>query len=285
MSVMQNRTQARAIERADAAGYAIPAFNYSDIWEMRAIADAAQEEHATVYIASNMRVAETIGLSYLGEMGHVAYEQSGGHVINHLDHSSSVALCKEAVDHGYFSVMIDASMCPLEENIARTREVVDYAHARGVTVEAEIGRILGRNIEGTYDGDDYLVQVKDAVALVRETGVDTLAIGIGTAHGFYREEPRIDLKRLREVDEAVAVPLVLHGGTGIPHETVRACIRDGIAKVNVGTLLHATYISALRRELAQGNDTNISDLMEPVKQAVKAVVKEWIHVCGAQNRY
>ena len=202
------------LQTADREGYAVPAFNYSDIWEMEGIVEAAAEERATVYIASNMRVAETVGLPYLGAMGRTAYEQTGGHIINHLDHSSSVELCKQAVDCGYMSVMIDASMCPLEENIAKTREVVEYAHKYGVVVEAEIGRILGRNVEGTYEGDEYLVQVADAVRMAEETGVDSLAVGIGTAHGFYKEAPRINIQRLVEVNAAVCIQAAADlGGT------------------------------------------------------------------------
>lgn len=273
------------IHVADAEGFAIPAFNYSDIWEMEAIVEAAQEERATVYISTNMRVAETVGLPYLGAMGRTAYELTGGHIINHLDHSRSVDLCKRAVDCGYMSVMIDASMCSLEENIEKTKEVVEYAHKYGVLVEAEVGRILGRNVEGTYTGDDYLVQVADAVKLVEETGVDSLAVGIGTAHGFYKEEPKISIQRLIEVNQAVSVPLVLHGGTGVPAETVRACIQNGMAKVNVGTQLHATYLDELRRQLDRSTAPNISDIMEPVKEAIKPVVKDWIRICKAENRY
>jgi len=275
----------RYIYTADAEGFAIPAFNYSDIWEMEAIVEAAQEERATVYISTNMRVAETVGLPYLGAMGRTAYELTGGHIINHLDHSRSVELCKRAVDCGYMSVMIDASMCSLEENIEKTKEVVEYAHKYGVLVEAEVGRILGRNVEGTYTGDDYLVQVADAVKLVEETGVDSLAVGIGTAHGFYKEEPKISIQRLIEVNQAVSVPLVLHGGTGVPADTVRSCIQNGMAKVNVGTQLHATYLDELRRQLDRSTAPNISDIMEPVKEAIKPVVKDWIRICKAENRY
>lgn len=273
------------LQTADREGYAVPAFNYSDIWELEGIVEAAAEERATVYIASNMRVAETVGLPYLGAMGRTAYEQTGGHIINHLDHSSSVELCKQAVDCGYMSVMIDASMCPLEENIAKTREVVEYAHKYGVVVEAEIGRILGRNVEGTYEGDEYLVQVADAVRMAEETGVDSLAVGIGTAHGFYKEAPRINIQRLVEVNAAVAIPLVLHGGTGVPAETVRACICNGMAKVNVGTQLHATYLAELRRQLEKTAAPDVSEVLYPVKAAIKPVVKDWIRLCGANGRY
>lgn len=275
----------RAIYLADSQEFAIPAFNYSDIWEMEAIVEAAAEERATVYIATNMRVAETLGLPYLGTMGRTAYDLTGGHIINHLDHSNSVDLCKQAIDCGYMSVMIDASMCSLEENIQKTREVVAYAHKYGVLVEAEIGHILGRNVEGTYTGNDYLVQVADAVRLAEETNVDSLAIGIGTAHGFYREEPKINIQRLIEVNNAVSIPLVLHGCTGVPAKTIQACIQNGMAKVNVGTHLHATYLEELRTQLDRATAPNISDVMNPIKAAIKPVVKNWIHVCKAENRY
>lgn len=273
------------VEKADQEGYAIPAFNYSDIWEMEAIVEAAAEEHAAVYIATNMRVVETLGLPYLGALGRTAYDLTNGHIINHLDHSTSVELCKRAVDHGYMSVMIDASMCTLEENIERTAQVVEYAHKYGVVVEAEIGRILGRSVEGTYQDGDYLVQVKDAVKLAEATHVDTLAVGIGTAHGFYKETPKINLQRLQEVNQAVSIPLVLHGGTGVPFDTVRACIKGGMAKVNVGTQLHATYLKELSSQMEKNETTSISNVLNPVKAAINPIIREWIRVCNAQNRY
>ena len=273
------------LEQADRAGYAIPAFNYSDIWEYEAILQASAEAHAVVYTATNMKVAETIGLPYLGALGTMAYEETGGRVLNHLDHSTSVELCKQAVDCGYHSVMIDASMCSLEENIEKTAAVVEYAHKHGVVVEAEIGRILGRNVEGTYLGDDFLVRVEDAVELAQKTGVDSLAVGIGTAHGFYKQKPNINIQRLKEVNAAVDIPLVLHGGTGVPYETVQECIHNGMAQVNFGTQLHATYIETLRKELETYDGTYICTLMIPVRAAVKDIVAERIRVCEAENRF
>ncbi|MCL2162851.1 MAG: class II fructose-bisphosphate aldolase family protein [Oscillospiraceae bacterium] len=270
---------------SDKSGFAIPAFNYSDLWEFDAIIRAAKAERSNVYVASNMRVVGSHGIGILGALGAKAHELSGGHVINHLDHSNSIELCKLAVDAGYHSVMIDASMYSLEENIERVVEVVSYAHNNGVLVEAEIGRILGKSNEGNYQGEDYLVSVADAVKLAERTGVDSLAVGIGTAHGFYKEEPKINIQRLREVNDAVSIPLVLHGGTGVPPETIRSCIKNGIAKVNVGTLLHATYINELRKQLVSYQGTSISDLMEPVREAIVPKVQEWIRVCGSQNSY
>ncbi|MCQ5130092.1 class II fructose-bisphosphate aldolase [Butyricicoccus faecihominis] len=280
-----NRYKNHVLEHADRQGYATPAFNYSDIWEYEAIVQAAIEERAVVYTATNMRVAETIGLPYLGALGAKAYEQTGGQILNHLDHSRSVELCKQAVDCGYHSVMIDASMCSLEENIEKTCEVVEYAHKHGVVVEAEIGRILGRNVEGTYQGEDYLVQVEDAVRLAQKTHVDSLAIGIGTAHGFYKEKPNINIERLQQVNAAIDTPLVLHGGTGVPFDTVRACIQNGMAKVNFGTQLHATYIDTLKKELTDYQETDIAAFMIPVRSAIQSVVQSLIQVCGAENRF
>lgn len=280
-----NRYQNHILQDAAREGYAIPAFNYSDIWEYEAILQAAAAERAAVYTASNMKVVETLGVSYLGALGAKAYEESGGRILNHLDHSTSVDLCRQAVDAGYHSVMIDASMCPLEENIEKTAAVVEYAHKHGVVVEAEIGRILGRNAEGTYQGEDYLVQVEDAVALASQTGVDSLAVGIGTAHGFYKQKPNINIERLKEVHAALDIPLVLHGGTGVPYETVWECIQNGMAKVNFGTQLHAAYVDALRQTLPGYTGTDISTLMSPVRAAVQEVVAERIRVCRAQGRY
>ena len=268
------------------AGYAVPAFNYSDIWELLAITEAASEERARVYVASNTRIVKTLGIAYCGALGKTAYEESGRNVLNHLDHSSDPDLCFKAVDAGYMSVMIDASKESLENNIVKVKKVADYAHARGVVVEAELGRIKGAGEEGNFDGGAFLADVDEAVALVKGSGVDSLAVGIGNAHGFYKETPKINVQRLKEINAALGIPLVLHGGTGIPYEVVRDCIRNGMAKVNVGTLLHSTYIERLRKELAKNPAGYIiPDFFEPVKDAVKEVVKEWIRVCGAGGKY
>lgn len=273
----------KVLIKADRAHYAVPAFNYSDIWEFGAIVQAAEEAQATVYTASNMRTVESLGIAYAGALGVKAYEMTGGNILNHLDHSRSVELCKQAVDSGYHSVMFDGSMLSLEENIEKTLEVVEYAHKYGVVVEAEIGKIMGRGVESNYEGEGYLVQVEDAIALAK-TGIDSMAIGIGTAHGFYKEEPKINIKRLQEVNAAVEIPLVLHGGTGVPYEIVQECIKNGMAKVNVGTLLHATYVEALREGIRTYEGTNVNDLMEPVRGAIVPKIKEWIGVCSAENR-
>ena len=270
---------------ADAGGFAVPAFNYSDIWDFLAIVEAAEELDAPIFISSHELVVTEIGIELCGAFGAAAINKSRVPLIHHLDHCTKVEVCKAAVDHGYPSVMIDASSKPLQENIATVKDVAAYAHPRGVFVEGEIGRIKGVGFEGDFTGKEFLARVDDVVTFVAESGVDSLAVGIGTAHGFYKGKPEIHFDRLQEINAAVNIPLVLHGGTGIPAEDVRRAIRGGINKVNVGTIIHCTYMNTLRAELnARGENPYTLDVMKPVRIAVTNVVKQWIKVCMADGK-
>ena len=273
------------LKRADDEGFAVPSFNYSDIWDFIAITEAAEEENAPVMIASNPLVVNAISIEMCGAMGRVAMEKSKTPLIHHLDHSYEVGLCVQAVDAGFPSVMIDASNHPLKENARITGEVVAYAGARGVHVEGEIGKIMGRGAEGDYTGGGFLAETDDAVYLVEATGLDSLAVGIGTAHGFYKGKPEINFSRLAEINEAVDTPLVLHGGTGIPEEDVKRAIKLGINKVNVGTIIHCTYMNGMRRELASRPENSYTlDVVKPVLEEIKHVVRGWIKVCMANGK-
>jgi ketose-bisphosphate aldolase len=276
---------AAILASADAGGFAVPAFNYSDIWDFLAIVEAAEELSAPVFISSNQLVVTDIGIELCGAFGAAAIAKARVPLIHHLDHSTKVEICKAAVDHSYPSVMVDASSRPLQENIATVREVVQYAHPHGVFVEGEVGRIKGMGIEGAFTGKDFLARVEDCVQFVSESGVDSLAVGIGTAHGFYEGKPEIHFDRLAEIDAALGVPLVLHGGTGIPQEDVRRAIRGGINKVNVGTIIHCTYMNAVKAELdARGANPYTLDVMKPVRAAIREVVKQWIRTCMADGK-
>lgn len=275
----------KMLRDADKNGYAIPMFDYSDLWDQLAILEAAEELHAPVMFASLPIGVKEIGLDMLGAMGVASMKRSTVPVIHHLDHATDVQMCCKAIDNGYPSVMIDASKQELDTNIQYTKAVVDYAHARGAVVEAEIGKIKGRGYEGNYDGDDFLVKVDDAVELATRTGVDSLAIGIGTAHGFYEGKPEINFKRLAEVNEALDIPLVLHGGTGIPEEDVRRAIRNGINKVNVGTQIRCTYMDVAGKTIERmGYTTHTVEIMHEVKKAIKEVAKTWIKICMADGK-
>ncbi len=283
MSKQDENKKQSLIHIADSAGFAIPAFNYSDLWEYLAIVEAADELDACVYTASNMQSVETNRVEYCGAVGKETFSLTSGTVFNHLDHSKSVELCLAAIDSGYQSVMIDASTETLKKNISMVLQVVEYAHANGVLVEAEIGRIMGSNEEGTYTGGAFLADVGECIELVERTGVDSLAVGIGNAHGFYKTEPKIYTQRLKEINDVIEIPLVLHGSTGIPYDVVKECISLGMAKVNVGTLLHRTYLDQLKHELLSNSGNNVIDVMLPVKEAIKDAVKEWIRVCAADG--
>jgi len=275
------------LKKADKNGFAVPAFNYSDIWDMLAIIEAAKEEKAPVMLASNPLVVRDIGVEICGAMGLAAMTKAECPVIHHLDHSSSVDMCFAAIDNGYPSVMIDASKLDLKGNIEESARVVEYAKAKKVHVEAEIGKIKGNGIEGKYTGTglDFLVNPDEAKELVRATGVDSLAVGIGTAHGFYEGKPEIHFDRLAEVNEAVDIPLVLHGGSGIPLEDIRKAIKNGINKVNVGTIIHCTYMNNMRKTLIEtGENPYTLDVVKPVITEIKKVVREWIQVCMADNK-
>ena len=275
----------KILKDADANGYAVPMFNYTDLWDMNAAVEAAKELHAPIMFASIPKTIAAHGLHVLGAMGRAVMEDTVLPLIHHLDHSNSVDLCLAAIDAGYPSVMIDASACSLEDNIAATRKVVDYAHNRNVLVESEIGRIKGRDYEGTYLGDDFLVRVSDAVRLVQETDVDTLAIGIGTAHGFYKSKPELNFERLAQVNEAIDIPLVLHGGTGIPEEDVRRAIRSGINKVNVGTQIRYTYMNEARKAIElKGPATHTVEILLDVRELIKEEVRKWILTCMADGK-
>jgi ketose-bisphosphate aldolase len=268
---------------AEARGYAVPAFNYSDPWELRAIVRAAETERAPVLAAASVGAYRVLGIKVMAALGRVAMEQHMG-VFSHLDHARRAEECIAAVDAGFASVMIDGSALPLDENIALTHQVVAYAHPRGVFVEGELGRIGGRE-DDIAVAAAALVRVEEVTRFVEETGVDALAIGIGNAHGFYRAEPQLDFDRLAEVRRVASVPLVLHGGTGIPDEDLRRVIQLGMRKVNIGTLLHYTYVQGLRAELKSNPSTkDLAGLLSVASEPIVAVLRPYLMICGASGQ-
>lgn len=282
---MKDQDLLREFLKADKSDYAVPAFNFNDIWDMGAIIAAAEQEKSPVMLMAIPRVMRCIGLEAGTAMVKAAAEKASIPVFLHLDHCNEVDYCKACVDAGFPSVMIDASAFPLKENIRMVKEVCDYAHRHGAYVEAELGRVMGNNEEGCYEGEDYLIQVSDAVALVKETGVDCLAVGIGTAHGFYKGKPKIHFDRLEEINAAVSIPLVLHGGTGIPVEDFHRAIDNGIDKVNIGAALRYAYIMGLKPLLADAEPTaHPLDIHASAKDNIKLAAAEGIRSVRASGR-
>lgn len=274
------------LEDAQRYGYAIPHFNFNDNWDLMAICEIVREMRAPAFVATVPKVSESLGVDLASAMAGVMQSRADVPLMLHLDHAAEVSACLSAIAAGYPSVMIDASALSLDENVAAIQAVQAKALPAGVHVEAEIGRILGRDEgEGTYTGDDFLVRVEDAVQLIERTHVDMLAIGVGTQHGFYRGTPAINFERIKQVREAIGTPLVLHGGTGIPEADVKRAISCGIAKVNVGTIIRYTYLTGMREQIErQGAAVHPAVIVKPVLAQIKSVVRQWILTCGAENR-
>lgn len=190
-----------------------------------------------------------------------------------------------AVDAGYHSIMFDGSALPLEENIAKSKLVADYARARGVLVEAEVGQILGRSDEGSCDKAVYSVTQDDCIRMATETGITSLAIGIGNRHGFYDKKPNLNIALLADVHRELPIPLVLHGSSGLEDAVVKECIRNGISKVNVGTALHYAYKQKVAEVIdVEKKNYAVTSFAVPAKEAIKDVVRTWIRVCGAEGK-
>lgn len=275
------------LEWADEEHFAVVSFNYADLWTALGILRAAERERAPVILQMVPPVVKNVGVGYLSGIGKAAAEYASVPVVHHLDHSTSPAMCFKAIDAGYNSVMIDASSKTLEENIRITKNVVRYAHEKGVFVEGEIGKIRGRGWQGIAfkEGEEFLTRVEDAVTYVQNTNVDALAIGIGNAHGFYTQEPKLNIQRLAEINAAVDTKLVLHGGTGIPEEAVRDAIRNGINKINVGTVILHSYLDALKGTFQNLDKSQYSErVFEDAVEAVSQAASVWIRKTMSDHR-
>ena len=252
----------------------LAAFNVNDNYDLKAVVESAEELKTNVMVMTYPPVAELNSLEVFRALIDGFQKLSDFPIYLHLDHSTSVDLCKRAVDAGYDSVMIDGSQVSLAENIAMTKTVVDYAASAGVVVEAEIGKIMGRGVTVKSDAD-FLASAADVKNLYEATGVDIIAVGIGTAHGFTPTEPKIHFDRLAEIAQAVPNPLVLHGGTGIPDADIQRAIRMGMSKINIGTIVHTTYMKHAKMELDKaGASAYPPFIMEKVLPKIKEVVKD-----------
>lgn len=272
--------------KAQQEEYAIPAFNIHNLETFQVVVDTAAELNSPVILASTPGTISYSGGDYLVSIGNAAAKRYEIPIALHLDHFESFEEIKKYIEFGFKSVMIDASHHPFEENVKIVKEVVDYAHEYGVSVEAEIGRLGG--VE-----DDLVVDEKDAKytnpeqagKFVELTGIDSLAVAIGTAHGLYKGEPKIDFDRLDEIRSMVSIPLVLHGASDIPDTMVKRTIELGICKVNIATDLKIPFSNAVKQYFIENPDANDPrKYMTPGKDAMKKVVEEKILMCGSNDK-
>lgn len=279
--------------------YAVGAFNINNMETIQAIVSAAQEERAPLILQVSAGARKYAKHIYLTKLIEAAVEDSGLSICLHLDHGEDFEICKSCIDGGFTSVMIDGSRFPFEENIALTKKVVDYAHARGVTVEGELGRLAGvEDAVNVSAKDATYTDPLQALEFVQRTGVDSLAIAIGTSHGAYKfkGDAQLDFDRLAQIAALLpGFPLVLHGASsvplvfvdkcnqyggaingaqGVPESMLRQAGTMGICKINIDTDLRLAMTSAIREHLVQKpGDFDPRQYLTPAKEAIKQMVK------------
>ena len=274
--------------KAQREGYAVPAFNIHNMETLQVVAETAMEMKSPVIIAGTPSTIEDYaGPDYIKAMAEVSANKYDIPIAIHLDHFEDVEAIKRDIDIGFKSCMIDASKKPFEENISIVKDVVEYAHRYDAVVEAELGKLGGREDDLVVDEKDAMyTNPDDAADFVDKTNVDSLAIAIGTAHGLYKGEPKLDFERLKEIRSKVSIPLVLHGASDVPDELVKEAISLGICKVNVATDLKIPFADAVKKFFNENSkESDPRKYMTPGKEAMKEIVKHKIEVCGSANRY
>jgi fructose-bisphosphate aldolase class II len=266
--------------------YAVGQYNINNLEWTQAILGAAEEEKSPVILGVSEGAARHMGGFYtVVKMveGLIHDMKITVPVAIHLDHGSSFEKCKEAIDAGFTSVMIDDSHSPIDTNIATTKKVVEYAHSKGVSVEAEVGMVGGQ--EDDVVGDVMYAKLDDCLRIVNETGIDTLAPALGSVHGPYKGEPNLGFKEMEEICNAIKLPLVLHGGTGIPTHDIKKAISLGTSKINVNTENQIVFAKVVREVLAEKPDAyDPRTFIAPGREAIKQTVIGKIREFGSNNK-
>ncbi|HBX23425.1 MAG TPA: fructose-1,6-bisphosphate aldolase, class II [Desulfotomaculum sp.] len=274
------------LKDAEAGGYAVGAFNCNNMEIVQAIAAAAQAERSPVIMQASQGAIKYAGIEYITAMANVAASMVDVPVALHLDHGTSFDQVMRCIRSGFSAVMIDGSKLTLDDNIALTRQVVAAARPVGVSVEAELGKIGGTEDDiHVDDADAFFTDPEEARRFVEETDVDALAIAIGTAHGQYKGEPKLDFARLEKIRSLVSIPIVLHGSSGVPDEAVREAIRLGVRKVNIDTNIREAFVDGCRRVVANSPDEiDPRKILGPAREAAVALIREKIRVFGSSGR-
>ena len=289
-------------------GYAIGAFNVQNLESMSAIAEAATEEKSPVIMQITPSVIKYAGLAYISNLVKTAAQLAPVPVAMHLDHGDSFETAVKCVEAGFSSVMIDGSFLSFEENVAVTKRVVSVAHPKGVSVEAELGKLAGVEERSVAEKDAILTDPEAATEFVEKTGVDTLAVAIGTSHGAYKfkSEAKLDLERLKVISEKISIPLVLHGASsvpqglvekankygaeltgakGIPEDQYLKAIPLGIAKINIDTDLRLAFTATVREVLVNSpKNFDPRKILGPAREAMKEVAKGKMRLFGSAGK-
>jgi fructose-bisphosphate aldolase class II len=301
-------TNKELLSKAKRGAYAVGAFNIQNLESLQAVVEAAVEEKSPVIIAITPSAIKYGGLSYLSKMVKTAAESTSVPMSLHLDHGEDFETVSRCIEAGFTSVMIDGSFLKFEENIALTKRVVNFAHSKGVSVEAELGRLAGVEEKTVEEKEAVLTDPEAAKEFVKQTSVDALAVAIGTSHGAYKfkGEPKLDFERLKSISQKVDVPLVLHGASsvpqwiiekaqkygaelagakGIPEEHIRKAISLGITKINIDTDLRLAFTATIREVLTNTpKEFDPRKILGPAKEAMKEVVKSKMRLFGSSGK-
>ncbi|OCG71758.1 class II aldolase, tagatose bisphosphate family [Gilliamella sp. Occ3-1] len=274
------------LKKAQRECYAVPAFNIHNLETIQVVIDTAKQMQSPVILAATPATYSYAGIQYLISICETAASIHHFPFALHLDHHENISDIQTKIGAGIRSIMIDASHHPFEENIDIVSKMVAFSHKYNASVEAELGRLGGQE-------DDLIVDNKDsaftdpnaAKEYVERTGIDSLAVAIGSAHGMYKGEPKLDFERLAKIRNKVDIPLVLHGASGIPEAMVKKSISLGICKVNVATELKIAFSDALKQDFKLHPDVNDPrHYMQPAKAAMKKIVEDKIRICGSAGK-
>ena len=274
------------LTRADRDGYAVGAFNANNMEIIQAIIDAAEKEKSPVIMQASQGAIKYAGLDFITGMVKIAADSAKVPVALHLDHGTDFDQVVKCIRSGFSSVMYDGSKLPLDENIAITNKVLEIARPIGVSVEAELGKIGGTEDNVTVsDKEAMYTDPQEALYFVQHTGVESLAVAIGTAHGQYKGEPQLDFTRLEEIKQLVKIPIVLHGSSGVPDEAVRQAIKLGVCKVNIDTNIREAFVWEMKRVLEDHpSEIDPRKILGPARDAVTEVIREKIKVFGSCSK-
>ncbi|MDF2594781.1 MAG: agaY [Clostridia bacterium] len=278
-------TSEKILYDAQKGGYAVGAFNVENMEMVLAAAEAAEELRAPIMLQTTSSTVRYASLKQFYANVKAIAEQLTVPVALHLDHGDSFELAMQALREGYTSIMIDGSHYDFEKNIEISKKVVEAARPNAIPVEAELGKVGGKEDDLEVKDAGYTDPL-EAKEFVERTGITSLAVAIGTAHGFYAGVPKLDIERLKEIKKYVDIPLVLHGASGLSDEDVIECIKEGICKVNFATELRVAFSNGVKSVLKQDPDVYDPKAYLKVARAnVKELVKNRIKVCGCQGKY
>lgn len=274
------------LKKAREEHYAVPAFDCTEDILIRTILDTAEEKKSPVILMALEHDLVGNGVKYITSIVRGVADEYNIPIVLHLDHATNFQIIEKAIENGFTSIMYDGSMLPFDENVENTKKVVQMAQGKGITVEAELGHVAGKDIDGSSAGETMLTDPEEVIKFVNFTGIDALAVSIGTAHGVYVSTPDLKIDRLIEINKVSPVPLVLHGGSGTPIDQVQKAIKNGITKVNLYADLRIALMEGVKKavHVQKRIDPLPDELFKPAKDILRDKIIEKIDMVMSVNR-